>query len=364
MRSYRAAVVALLIASTLGCDRKVEQATPSAPAVVHGATVAAVSAEAIPDLQEAVGTVKARSFALVASRIAGSVSAVYAKEGERVAKGKLLAGIEAAESGAAAAGAVAGVEEAGRALAESRSRKRLADATFERYRKLFGEQAVTRQEFEVRQSEQEVAAEGVARAEARLDQARQSAKAAGAVAGYGKVAAPIAGVIVAKQAETGQTVFPGTPLFTIEGDDGFRLEAQVPEALLGKVTPGEQVGIAVEGAPATGRVSEVVPTVDPASRTFTVKIDLPARGLRSGAFGKALIKVGSRQGIAVPAAAVVERGALTSVWAVSPEGIARLRLVKLGRVLGSRVEVLSGLTAGEKIVTAGAERVSDGVKLQ
>lgn len=365
MRGYRGAMALLLIASTFGCGKNEEPAASGAPApvTVQGATVATLSAESIPETLEAVGTVRARNSALISSRIAGSVGGVYAKEGDRVGKGKLLLSIEAAESWAAAAGALSGAEEARRALEEARSRKRLADATFERYRRLFAEQAVTRQEFEQRQSEQEVASEGVARGEARLNQARQSAKAAGTVAGYGKVVSPVSGVIVAKQVEAGQTVFPGTPLFTVEGEEGFRLEAAAPEGLLGKVKPGDRVAISVEGAPQSGRVAEVVPLVDPASRTFTVKIDLPARGMRSGSFGKALFPVGSRRGIVVPAAAIVERGALTSVWAVSPAGIARLRLVRLGRTLEGRVEVISGLSAGERIVTAGADRVTDGAKL-
>ena len=251
MRSYRATMVALLIASALGCGKKVEPVRQSAPVQVQGATVTAVTTEAIPELQEAVGTVKARNSAVIAARLAGSVTGVYAREGDRVSRGKLLAAIEAAESGAAAAGAASGVEEALRALEEARSRKKLADRTFDRYQKLFAEQAVTRQEFEVRQSEQEVAAEGVARADARLNQARQGAKAAGAVAGYGRVTSPISGVVLAKQVEAGQTVFPGTLLFTIEGDNGYRLEVAAPEGLLGKVKTGEQVGIAVEGAPVT-----------------------------------------------------------------------------------------------------------------
>ena len=223
---------------------------------------------------------------------------------------------------------------------------------------------MTRQEFEQHQMEQEVAAQGVARAEARLSQNRAGARAAGTIAGYGKVLAPISGVVVAKPVEAGQTVFPGTPLVTVEGEGGFRLEVAAGEGLLGKVRQGDQVGIAVEGAPATGRVSEIVPLVDPGSRTFTVKVDIPAKGARSGDFGKAYFRTGARQGIAVPAAAVVERGSLTSVWAVSPEGIARLRLVRLGKTLGERVEVVSGLRAGDRIVTAGAEKVSDGAKVE
>jgi RND family efflux transporter MFP subunit len=364
MKRYGAALIALLLTTSLGCGKKPEPAAAAVPVTVQGATVSVVSAEALPETLEAVGTVRARNSAVISSRIAGSVSGVYAKEGDRVARGKLLVAIEAAESGAAAAGAASGVEEALRALEEARSRKKLADATFARYQRLFTEQAVTRQEFETRQSEQEVATQGVARAEARVNQARQGAKGAGIVAGYGKVASPISGVVVAKQVEAGQTVFPGSPLLTVEGEEGFRLEAAAPEGLLGKVKPGDRVGIVLEGAPATGTVAEVVPLVDPASRTFTVKINLSGSRLRSGAFGKALFQVGSRQAVAVPAAAVVERGALTSVWAVSPQGIARLRLVRLGKTVGSRVEVVSGLNPGEKIVTAGAEKVTDGAKLQ
>ena len=364
MKVYRGAVAALLLMSMFGCDGKGEPVPRASTLTVQGTTVVAVTAEALPETREAMGTVKARNSATIAARISGAVTGVYVQAGDRVGRGKLLAVIESTESGAQAAGAASGADEADRALDEARSRNRLATATLERYRNLFREQAVTRQEFETHLSEQEVASQAVARAQARLAQARQGARAAGAVAGYGRVTTPVSGVVVAKQVEAGQTVFPGTPLFTIEGDDGYRLEVAAPEGLAGRVKPGDRVGIAVEGAPGTGMVSEVVPLVDAASRTFTVKIDLPARGPRSGNFGKAFFGVGSRQGVAVPATAVVERGALTSVWAVSPEGIARLRLVKLGRILSDRVEVLSGLRPGDRIVTAGMDRVSDGARLR
>lgn len=365
MKNYRGAAIALVMALTLGCGKgEKHPAAQGAPVVVRGATVATLAAEELPEVQEAVGSVRARSTAIISARIAGSVSGVYVREGDRVGRGKLLLSIDAVEGGAAAAGAASGVEEASRALSEAQARRKLADVTFERYSRLFAEQAVTRQEFDTRKSEQEVASQGVARAEARLAQSRQVAKAAGAVAGYGKVTSPISGIVVAKQVESGQTVFPGTPLMTVEGDHGFRLEVSAPEGLLGKVKEGDRVGIALDGAPATGRVSEVVPVVDPGSRTFTVKIDLPNGGIRSGSYGKASFKVGSRTGVAVPAATVMQRGALTSVWVVTPEGTARLRLVKLGKTLEGRVEVLSGLTPGERVVTAGMEKMVDGAKVQ
>jgi RND family efflux transporter MFP subunit len=365
MRSFKGAFPALVIAAALGCgEKKVEQHPEQrAPVVIQGTTVASVAAQAIPDIQEAVGTVRARNSAVIAARIAGSVSGVHVREGERVAKGALLVTIEAAESTAQAAGALSGADEARQALDEARSRKKLAEATFDRYRNLYEQQAVTRQEFEERRMEQEVARDGVARGEARLKQAQQAAKAAGAVAGYGKVKSPISGVVLAKQVEAGQTVFPGAPLMTVEGDEGFRLEVAAPERLLGKVKQGDQIGVQVEGAQERGRVSEIVPSVDPASRTFIVKIDLPTGTIRSGAYGKAYLEAGSRQGITIPVSAVVVRGALTSVWVVR-EGIARLRLVKLGREMGGKVEVISGLSNGERIVIAGANRVTDGAKVE
>ncbi|GFO65796.1 efflux RND transporter periplasmic adaptor subunit [Geomonas paludis] len=365
MRTYRAALVALVIATGFGCGKQEgHNAAPAPPPVVTGATVQTLAAEDLPDVQEAVGTVRARNSAQIAARIPGSVSRVFVREGDQVGQGKVLVAIEAVESGAAAAGAASGVEEAARALSEAQAQKKLADVTFDRYSRLFAEQAVTRQEYDTRKTEQDVAAEGVARAQARLAQARHSAQAAGAVAGYGRVVSPISGVVVAKQVEAGQTVFPGTPLMTVEGDQGFRLEVAAPETLLGKVKAGDQVAIAVEGAPATGRVSEVVPVVDSATRTFTVKVDLPSKGLRSGSYGKAFFRTGSRKGVAVPASAVVQRSSLTSVWVVSPEGVARLRLVKPGRTQGGRVEILSGLAPGDKVVTAGIDKMVDGARVQ
>ncbi|MBT1072676.1 efflux RND transporter periplasmic adaptor subunit [Pelotalea chapellei] len=365
MRTLKVVFFALLIITAPGCGKKESQsiAKNTAPQV-QGATVSVLTQESLPEQVEAVGSIKARNIAIVSARISGSVTGVYVKEGDRVSRGKPLVTIEASEGGAAAAGALSGVQEAERGLDEARSRKKLADATFQRFSKLYNEQAVTRQEFEVRQMEQEVAAQGVARAEARLNQAGESAKAAGAIAGYGKVVAPVSGIVVAKQVDPGQTVFPGTPLVTIEGEDGYRLEVAAPEGLLSKVHVGDNVAVILEGGATRGRVAEVVPTVDPGSRTFLAKLDISARGLRSGSYGKALFKTGARPGVAVPTAAVVERGALTSVWVVSRDGIARLRLVKLGKSLGDRIEVLSGLSAGERIVTAGMEKVSDGARVE
>jgi len=113
-----------------------------------------------------------------------------------------------------------------------------------------------------------------------------------------------------------------------------------------------------------GRVAELIPAADPASRSVIVKLDLPADlPLRSGMFGRARFPAGERKALVVPAAAVVERGQLSSLFVVGADGVARLRLVTLGERHGERVEVLSGLTPGERIVVEGGDGLADGSRV-
>lgn len=364
------ALMPLLAAATLmiaGCGGSTKDtAGKEKPVVVTGVATQTVSLSPIPEGMEAVGTVKARNAAVIAARLPGTVTGVYVAEGERVGRGKLLVTLEAAESTAQASAASASAEEALRGLEEARARKRLADATFERYHNLFREEAVTRQELDNRRADKDVADQGVARAEARLAAAREGARAAGAVAGYARITAPLAGVVTAKQVERGMTVFPGMPLLTVEEEGSYRLEVAVPESLVAKVRVGDMVRVSVDGAgvAASGRVAEVVPAADPASRTFTAKVDLSGAGVKSGMFGRVFLPTGERKGILVPRSAVVERGALNSVWVVDGRGIARMRLVKPGVVQGDRVEILAGLAEGERVAVGGVEKVVEGAEVR
>jgi hypothetical protein len=112
------------------------------------------------------------------------------------------------------------------------------------------------------------------------------------------------------------------------------------------------------------RVSEIVPAVDAASRTYFVKIDLPAiAALRSGVFGRAAFQMASRSLLAVPAAAVTERGQLQSVL-VADNGIARTRLITIGQKVKDRIEVLSGLSAGETVIFPIPQGLADGARVE
>jgi RND family efflux transporter MFP subunit len=162
-------------------------------------------------------------------------------------------------------------------------------------------------------------------------------------------------------------VFPSQPLFTVEDEGSYLLEIAVPESLLPRIRTGMPVRVSMDGVSGSSTlpIREIVPTADPVSRTFIAKISLSAKGLRSGMFGRAELPVGGTvETLLVAKSAVLERGALTSVWVVDRDRVARLRLVKVGRTVGDRVEILSGLTPGERVVTAGTGKVSEGARVE
>jgi multidrug efflux pump subunit AcrA (membrane-fusion protein) len=109
-----------------------------------------------------------------------------------------------------------------------------------------------------------------------------------------------------------------------------------------------------------GKVVEIVPAIDPMTRTFLVRIELNGKGLRSGLYGKVKFPVGVKQAIFVPAEAVVEKGQLTGVYAVDEDGMVTYRLVRVGKQYRDMVEILSGITSGDRVIVKGVEEAIDG----
>ncbi len=201
-----------------------------------------------------------------------------------------------------------------------------------------------------------------------IDQAKAEVANARVFVSYARIASPISGVVVSKHTEVGSTATPGAPLLTIEDSSRYRLEVAVEESQLGKIRTGERARLRIDALGADdleGGVSEITPVADPMSRSYTVKIDLPARqSLRSGLYGVARFASGQRRAILIPQKAVAQRGQLTGVFVVDDAGVARLRLVKTGKIYRENVEALSGLSDGERIVVDGAANLRDGVKVQ
>jgi RND family efflux transporter MFP subunit len=154
-------------------------------------------------------------------------------------------------------------------------------------------------------------------------------------------------------------------MLAIEQDGVYRLEASVDESKLPSVRVGQSVEAALEAdRKLNARVSEIVPSVDSASRTYLVKLDLPAAPqLRTGMFARAIFPLGVQKVVAIPLAALLERGQLQSVFVVE-DGVAHTRLITTGRRTSGAVEILSGLNAGEKVVLPVPAELQDGARVE
>jgi RND family efflux transporter MFP subunit len=181
---------------------------------------------------------------------------------------------------------------------------------------------------------------------------------------YAVITAPFAGVITEKRVEPGNLVHPGAPLLTVEQSGAYRLEVSVEESLLPLLRVGQSVSIAIESIERSAPIQEIVPSVDAASRAFTVKIALPSHPLlRSGMFGRARIPAGATRSLAIPAAALHRKGSLELVF-VAEKGVARARMVTVGERKGEAVRVHTGLSEGEQLIHPLPADLTDGTPVE
>jgi RND family efflux transporter MFP subunit len=345
----------LAVVGLAGCSNSNEQTrtTPS-PETVRNISVLAVQQASVPDLVEAVGTVRAAQTSDAASQMMGNIVEIRAHEGDHVQRGQVLAVIDDSQPRAVVDRATAAELAAQQQLVGADSDLALAESTLKRYQNLYEKKSVSPQEFdEVKARQQaalarrDMAKAGVAQAQAALSQARTSLD-------YTRIRAPFDGVVTEKKADSGTLVSPGLPIFTVEDVRRYRLEATVNENDLQYVRTGQQVSVvidALDNARLNGKVAQIVPVADPTSRTFLVKIDLPTdTRLRSGLFGRAQFSRGERPALLIPRSAVVERGQLQGIYVLDQDQLASLRYVTLGKPSGAAIEVLSGLQNGERLV--------------
>ncbi len=364
----------------VSCGKEeVRRATPVAavPVAVH---TAAAGEQEWPSGFEATGTVRARTQGAVSSKVMGYVQQVSARVGEYVRAGQTLVTLEVRDLDSAVrtaevskAEVQAAIPEAESSIGAARANQELARATFRRMEDLFTKKSISNQEFDeaaarlkAAEASYEMARARRAQIDSRLAQADQGIRSAAVMRDYAKLTAPFAGVVTARNVEPGNLASPGTPLLVVEQEGSLRLEAMLDESRLGSVKVGQTVEVSLEALDKklVAKVSEIEPSVDPASRSYTVKIDLPAMAqLRSGMFGRTVFATSARKVLTVPAGAVQERGQLQTVFAVE-DGAAHARLVTTGERGAAGVEILSGLSAGEQVVSPIPAGLQDGAKVE
>ncbi len=354
------------LAAVTACSNHKHRATGS-PEIVRDVVVLQVQKTTVPDYVEATGTVRAAQSAQLASQVMGAITRVNVHEGDRVRRGEVLITIDAAQQRSVYDSANAGLSVSQQAIAAADADYGLAEATMKRYQMLYDKKSVSPQEYDEVKTHLAAAAARRDSAHTGRIQAEAVVSEANTAMGFTKIRAPFDGLVVAKLADAGAMAAPGVPLLTIEGPSHFRLEALVDESQIGTVRLGETVPVVLDTLgkqTITGNVVQIVPMADPASRTFTVKVELPVDpNTRSGLFGRALFAHGEHDAILVPQNALLHRGQLDAVYVVGKDEIASLRYVTLGKRSANQVEALSGLENRERIVVQPGERELSGKQI-
>lgn len=294
-------------------------------ALPAGAETIEIKVETAPVRVEVVGTTASEEKINLSARIPAYVGEIFASAGDRVKKGQKLIALDD--------------RDIRQKLAAAEAQFGQAKTEYERAKQLFEKQATTDQ--------------ALTAAESMFTAAKAQVEEVKVMLTYAQVESPIDGIVTERRIQTGDLANPGMLLLAVYDPLRMRLEAPVPVRLIDRLALGQEVEVSLE-RPARvfkGTVAEIVSEVDSASRTQLVKVHLEgvAGDVLPGTFGRLWVAAEPREALFVPASAVVQIGQLAYVQ-VARDGRAIRRLVKTGPARDGRVEILSGLRAGEAIV--------------
>jgi len=291
----------------------------------------------VPRNESSVGSIRAVHETTVASKILAKVLEVNVTAGQKVERGDVVVRLDAQDL-------TARLEQAEAVARSARAEREQARLEYDRVKGLIERQAAAAIEWDRVQT-------ALASAEAELSRAEQAVNEARTVLEYATVRSPIAGIVVDKRVDAGDTVTPGQALLLVYDPTRMQLVASVRESLTHRLKVGQTVNVRVDALDKTcqGNISEIVPEAESTTRTFLVKVTGPCpSGIYTGMFGRLLVPLDDEDVLVIPKHAVRHVGQLELVD-VADHGTLTRRAVKLGRTFGDDVEVLSGIREGEHV---------------
>lgn len=313
-------------------------AAKSAPAPnVVGVETAIVEAETMVDDVTAVGTLRSSESVILRPEIAGRISLIRFREGAAVARGEVMVQLDAA------------VQQA--ELEQAKANHALAKSNFQRVSDLFDRKFVSGSARDEAASRLEVARAGVALAEARFERTR--------------LRAPFAGVVGIRDVSVGDYVKEGSDLVNLEEISTLKVDFRLPDAYIDRVRPGQALDVTSDAQTEKrfgATVDAIDPLVDAQGRAVLLRarLDNAELELRPGMFVRVRLILAERKAVpVVPEEAVVPTGKGQFVFVIE-DGKARRTAVTLGARRGTRVEVIEGVVAGDRVVTAGQLKLRDG----
>jgi len=304
------------------------------------------------------GKLEAATHSKLSTRIMGQVEKIHVKLGENVRKGQLLLQISNNDILAKKKQAEANVLVSETLLAD-------AEKNLERYQALFDKKSASMKELEGMQIQKNVAESKFAAAKGMLVEVEETLK-------YTNIRAPYNGRVTKHFVKVGDLASPGMPLLSIEKKGRYEVVARIPESEISKIKVADYVEVeltAQNNRRIQARVSEINPSALDSGNQFEIKLQLDVikdskLKLYTGMFAKVFIPMGETNRIIIPKSVLVERGQLIGVYTLSQSGTALLRWIRVGKTYGNSIEVLSGLSSGEKYILSYEGKIWDGAKLK
>ncbi len=299
-------------------------------------SLAIVSYEVAPRERIWDGTVEAVHQGTISAQTSGRVAEIAFDVNDFVPEGAVVVRLTDTEQRAALQSANANLE-------ETRARLDEAEKEFERISKLFDSKIVSKSSFDQAVANQ-------AATVARINAARSSVATAKEQLGYTVIRAPYAGIVSQRHVEIGELVSPGQAVMSGLSLQSLRINVNVPQSLIDPIRQIGKAFVYVGEKRITAGSLTFYPVADPVTNTFTVRVNLPegSANLFPGMFIKVGFVVGESRRLQVPQSVIVRRSELTGVYVVVDERVA-LRQVRLGRTYNDNIEILAGLTEGERV---------------
>jgi membrane fusion protein (multidrug efflux system) len=333
-RRPRASITLALLAALAACSAPSSAREPAATAPAPAEDVA-VRDSVIASTIDFDGVAEPVQQATVATKLMGTVAEVFVREGQAVASGQPLVRIDARDVDAKAAQSAAAV-----ASATAARDNALVQAV--RFRRLYADSAAPKAMLDAAET-------GLAQAEAGLRAANAGGAEVESVRDYAIIRAPFAGVVTRRFVDPGAFATPGMPLATIQDASRLRVGATATPDAARALARGAALDATVNGQAAQATVEGVVPSAAGGVYTINAIVANARLSLPAGTPATLAVRVGTRHALLVPSAALVRQGDLVGVRVRAGSAV-DLRWVKAGRTIGTMVEILSGVRAGELVV--------------
>lgn len=318
-------------------------AADAAPLKIHEVLANGAAHQASVD-----GVVEAVRDTTLSAQVQGAIVSLNVKVGDTVKAGQEIVRIDARAASQNAAASAAQVDAA-------RASMQVASKEFERQKQLYQKQYISQAALDRAQAQLHAS-------QAQVQALQAQAGAATTQTGFYVLKAPYSGMVSEVPVALGDMAMPGRPLVRLYDPSALRVTAMVPQMAAAALAGAQTLQVEIPGL-ATPRIAvpanqiQLLPTVDAATHTVQLRVAMPPdlKGATPGMFARLWLPATSDavgvQRVQIPASAVVRRAEMTGVYVLNAQGRPLLRQVRLGRVDGQQIEVLSGLHPGDKVAT-------------